>query len=80
MEVPQRVNQIGGEASYICINVCRPARSGCVFVSHGDCALVYGGYSEVKCENMVKSKGKEHTDAWMLRPVSGLRVRALSSS
>jgi len=44
-----------------------PVRSGCVLAAGtGNTALVWGGYSEVTCDNMVKAKGKEHADAWRL--------------
>ncbi|KAJ1455307.1 hypothetical protein M885DRAFT_565240 [Pelagophyceae sp. CCMP2097] len=44
-----------------------PPRSGCVLQVCGDSAIVWGGYSEAKCENMIKAKGREHTDAWLLQ-------------
>ncbi|KAJ8612527.1 hypothetical protein CTAYLR_003739 [Chrysophaeum taylorii] len=43
-----------------------PARSACGLALHGDLVFVWGGYSEIQCDNAVKAKGKEHVDSWML--------------
>lgn len=45
-----------------------PLRSGCVLAPSVDFSvLVWGGYSEIKCDNMVKARGKPHTDSWELK-------------
>ena len=44
-----------------------PVRSGGVlFAGTEDHATIWGGYSEVTCDNAVKAKGKEHGDCWRL--------------
>ncbi|KAH8047678.1 galactose oxidase [Aureococcus anophagefferens] len=44
-----------------------PVRSGGVlFASTEDHATIWGGYSEIKCDNAVKAQGKEHGDCWKL--------------
>jgi len=43
-----------------------PPRSACVVAVADDKFLVWGGYSETKCDNALKAKGKVHVDAWQL--------------
>ena len=45
-----------------------PLRSGCVLAPCSDFSvLVWGGYSEIRCDNAVKARGKPHTDCWELK-------------